>query len=228
MNFLAIETSSDACSVALQTEAGIDEHHVVAPREHTKRLMPMIESLLRLQDLVLTDLDAVILGNGPGSFIGMRISAAVVQGLAFAAGLKIVPVSSLAAVAAEAMSLSGATRVLVAQDARMKDVYLAGFSADADGLPIEVDAVGLHPLSAALPVDGLESKPVAAGAAWHLHAELAASGSEAGLKLVDCRLPRAKFLLGLGVRDWLAGRAILPDALEPEYVRQQVASVPAS
>ena len=70
------------------------------------------------------DLDAIVLGNGPGSFIGMRIAASVAQGLAYGAGLNIVPVSSLAAVAAEVMAETGADRVIVAQDAHMNEVYL--------------------------------------------------------------------------------------------------------
>ena len=94
MRLLAIETSSEACSVALQDGEVIREQHRIEPREHTRILLPMIRQLLDESGLVAKDLDAVVLGNGPGSFIGMRISASVAQGLCFGAGLPLVPVSS--------------------------------------------------------------------------------------------------------------------------------------
>ena len=95
----------------------------------------MIRSVLDNAGLKVSDLDALVLGNGPGSFIGMRIGASVTQGLAFAAGLNIVPVSSLAAIAAEVFGSHSATHVAVAQDARVKQVYLGCFVRDDDGLP---------------------------------------------------------------------------------------------
>jgi tRNA threonylcarbamoyladenosine biosynthesis protein TsaB len=98
MKLLAIDTSSDACSVAVQAGDEVLETHVVEPREHTKILIPMIEELLQQADVVSSELDAVVLGNGPGSFIGMRIGASVAQGICYGAGLQIVPVSSLAAI----------------------------------------------------------------------------------------------------------------------------------
>ena len=101
MKLLAIETSSLACSVALQVDEDIQERHVVEAKAHTRILLPMINTLLGDAGLIVSDLDALVLGNGPGSFIGMRIGASVAQGLAFAAGLNIIPISSLAAVAAE-------------------------------------------------------------------------------------------------------------------------------
>ena len=123
MKLLALDTSSVACTVAVQIGEQVFTRHAEQPREHTRLLMPMIRSVLADADLGLCDLDGIVLGNGPGSFIGMRIAAAVAQGLAFGAGLKIAPVSSLAAVAAEVGS-SGPAHVAVAQDAHMQEVYL--------------------------------------------------------------------------------------------------------
>ena len=138
MNLLALDTSSNACSVALQVGDSIFEKHVVEPREHTKILVPMIEALLREADTRLSELDAVVLGNGPGSFIGMRIGASVAQGLSHGAGIKIVPVSSLAAIAAEVICEHDAQNVLVAQDARMYEVYIGRYRRSSDGLPVAV------------------------------------------------------------------------------------------
>ena len=227
MNILALETSSDACSVALQTDADIDDHHVEAPREHTRILMPMITGLLRANELELGDLDTIVLGNGPGSFIGMRIGAAVAQGMAFGAGLQIVPVSSLAAVAAEAIAVHGARQVMVAQDARMGEVYLARFAASAKGLPVAAGDVCLHKAGDPLPA-GDYTDAFAAGAGWERYPELNASAEQSGIHSAGIRLPKARFLLGLGFSDWQEGKALQPDGLEPAYVRMKVASVPGT
>lgn len=226
MNILAVDTSSDACSVALKTPAGVDERHVVAPREHTRRLMPMIEDLLQSNAVDLNQLSTIVLGNGPGSFIGMRIAAAVVQGLAFSSGLKIVPVSSLAAVAAEAMASHGQAPVYVAQDARMGDVYLARFSPGSPDAPVAEEAVRLHPIAEPITLEPQQTRRLAAGQAWRLHEELRTVAGRLGLEVVDVYWPRARYLLALGEQEWTAGRSIAPEALEPEYVRQQVAAVP--
>ena len=85
---LAIDTSSNACSVALQSGDDIAEKHVVEARAHTKILLPMITDLFQETGIMAAELDAVVLGNGPGSFIGMRIGASVAQGIAYGAGLK--------------------------------------------------------------------------------------------------------------------------------------------
>ena len=87
MKLLAIDTSSVACTVAVSNGDAVIERHVEQPREHTRLLMPMIREVLAESEVALTDLDAIVLGNGPGSFIGMRIAASVSQGLAHGAGL---------------------------------------------------------------------------------------------------------------------------------------------
>ncbi len=135
MNLLAIDTSSPACSVALQAGGDVSDRHEERDREHTRLLTPMIRDLLAEAGLSMPQLDAIVLGNGPGSFIGMRIAASVAQGLAHGAGIDIVPVSSLAAVAAEVFSASDADEVIVAQDAHMNEVYLGAFRRGADNLP---------------------------------------------------------------------------------------------
>jgi tRNA threonylcarbamoyladenosine biosynthesis protein TsaB len=218
MRLLAIDTSSDACSVALQLGADINEKHVVEPREHTRILVPMIDELMQ------ADLDAVVLGNGPGSFIGMRIGASVAQGICYGAGLEIVPVSSLAAIAAEAIEEHGAEKVLVAQDARMHEVYLGRFRADADGLPLAGDDEEIRKIGA---FDDLAEKYVAAGGAWQKFPELLAENREWISDLFDISVPRAGHLLRSGARALQNGGAIAPDALQPAYIRVKVAEKPA-
>lgn len=224
MRLLAIDTSSDACSVALQLGADITEKHVVEPREHTRILVPMIDELMQDAELQLADLDAVVLGNGPGSFIGMRIGASVAQGICYGAGLNIVPVSSLAAIAAETIDAHGADKVLVAQDARMREVYFGRFRRDADGLPLasgdeEIRKIGIF--------DDLADEHVAAGGAWQKFPELLSENRDRISEVVDIEVPRARHLLGSGASAMGNGGAIAPDALLPSYIRVKVAEKPA-
>ena len=224
MKLLAIDTSSDACSVAVQVGEDILEKHVIKPREHTKILVPMIEELLQDAGVALSGLDAVILGNGPGSFIGMRIGASVAQGICHGAGLQIVPVSSLAAIAAEAIDAHGADDILVAQDARMHEVYLGRFHADAERLPVAGDDELICRIG---PLTVPEGEYVAAGAGWRKYPDLLAQNSSLIAATADLIYPRARYLLQLGARSKQAGHGIPPAALVPAYIRSKVAEVPA-
>jgi tRNA threonylcarbamoyladenosine biosynthesis protein TsaB len=225
MKLLAIDTSSDACSVALQLGDVVVEQHIVGEREHTSILVPMIGKLLAEAGVVLPDLDAVVLGNGPGSFIGMRIGASVAQGLCYGAGLKLVPVSSLAAVAAETFDKHRAEKVLVAQDARMHEVYIGYFRRDADGLPKPVGDEEIRGIGA---LEVLDEKCVAAGGAWEKFPKLLAENRERISEVAGVVLPRARYLLDLGARAFREGGAIWPDALLPSYIRVKVAEKPQS
>ena len=227
MKLLALDTSSDACSVALQLDNSISETQVVEPKQHTRLLIPMIRDLLHDAGIDPGDLDAVVLGNGPGSFIGMRIGASVAQGLAFGSGLKIVPVSSMAAVAAEVMEIYSAAEVIVAQDARVNEAYLGIYRNDGDGIPIAVTDEVLQPIEK---IDGLAaasaSELFAAGQAWEKYPALRELNRAAISKIVDVHYPKARYLLGLGMRAWQAGEAIEPENLAPAYIRTKVAEKP--
>lgn len=226
MKLLALDTSTVACSAALLLGEEIVERHEVQPREHTRLLVPMLRALLAEGGLAPGDLDAVVLGNGPGSFIGMRIGASVAQGICHAAGLPLVPVSSLMTVAAEAFEKTGAERVVVAQDAHMHEVYLGAYRLGADGLPLaESDAV-LQPVAAIedLPGGADAANRHAAGAGWRHYPELLALNERRLAGVTDVSWPRARYLLALGQRAYRAGEAIDPAALLPEYVRERVAA----
>jgi tRNA threonylcarbamoyladenosine biosynthesis protein TsaB len=227
MNLLALDTSSDACSVALQTGDDILERHIVEPKEHTNVLISMIRDLRDEAGITLNKLDAIVLGNGPGSFIGMRIGASVAQGLAFGSGLKILPVSSLAAVAAEVMDTHSATEVVVAQDARMNEVYLGIYRRDADGLPFGVVDESIRPIEQIGDVVGTANpKLVAAGKGWRKYPSLLDLNAKSIAKLVDVQYPKARYLLGLATREWESGAVSNPEDLVPAYIRTKVAEKP--
>lgn len=217
MKLLAIDTSTHACSVALGLDGEITEDHRIAPREHTRLLLPMISALLRKASVSLADLDAIVLGNGPGSFIGMRIGASVAQGLCHGAGLQLIPVSSLAAVAAEAIVEHGASDVVVAQDARMHEVYVGVYRIGADGLPQA--ALDEQILSvAALPLaDGCYQ---GAGDGWNRYPELCTANERMLATVLPVPFPRARYLLDIGAA---SGTAIPPAELVPAYLRTTVA-----
>ena len=229
MNLLAIDTSSVACSVALSVQGNVTERHEEQAREHTRLLAPMIRELLGDAGMTARDLDAIVLGNGPGSFIGMRIAASVAQGLAHGAGLKIVPVSSLAAVAAQVLAESDASEVVVTQDAHMNEVYLGAFERAANGLPQSMFPERLHDQT---PIEELEgSSPqgrVAAGFGWERYPALWAANRSAFAGRADILHPSARHLLGLGAEALQQGRAIEPQDLLPAYLRSKVAAKPAA
>ena len=228
MKLLALDTSSLACSVALQVGDDIVEQYEEQPREHTRLLLPMVRSILEQSGVGLNDLDAIILGNGPGSFIGMRIAASVAQGLAHGAGLNIVPVSSMAAVAAEVLVESEADIVLVSQDAHMNEVYLGGYERDQNGLPAEIFPERLQGQDAIVELSKDSNKRrVAAGSGWQRYPALLEK-NRAGFDAVsECLNPRARFLLGLGAQDLKAGLSVVPAEITPAYLRQKVAEKPA-
>lgn len=130
LNILAIDTSSDACSVAVLTNNVITERFQLAPRQHNTLILPMIEQVLKEADLTLSQLNAIAFGCGPGSFTGLRVAASVVQGIAFAADIPVIPISTLNALAQGALHEYGATQVIAAIDARINEIYWAAYQAD--------------------------------------------------------------------------------------------------
>lgn len=220
MILLGLDTSSLACSVALDADGRRYERHATEARQHTRLLLPMIRDVLQRAGRTAADIDTVILGNGPGSFVGLRIAASVAQGLCHGSGATLIPVSSLAVVAAEAIDRHAARRVLVAQDAHLGEVYLAQFDADADGLPVSTKPARLQ-ASAGIP--DLVDDCMAAGAGWQRYPALweANRGQLAGR--LDILYPHAAYLLPLGRRALQDGGAVDPGLLEPAYVREQVA-----
>lgn len=224
MKLLAIDTSSVACSVALQIGEDLVERHEEQAREHTRLLTPMIRDVFAEGGCALPDLDAIVLGNGPGSFIGMRIAASVAQGLAHGAGLHIVPVSSLAAVAAEVFAETDARQVVVAQDAHMNEVYLGGYSRGGANVPEPMFDERLH---GHMPIAELDkngaSGRIAAGAGWQRYPELTSLNEEHFEGFSDVLHPRARFLLAMGAAALRLGQSVDPADLVPAYLRHKVA-----
>lgn len=126
---LAIDTSTDACSVALLHNGTIHSDHQLLPREHTQNILPMVESLLAKQGVAVSQLDGLVVGAGPGSFTGLRIAFGVVQGLAFAINKPVAAVSTLTALAIRTRMLSAhdSGELIATVDARMNELYWAKY-----------------------------------------------------------------------------------------------------
>lgn len=123
---LALDSSTDACSVALNVNGKIFSKFEMAAKSHTQRLLPLVDELLGEAGINLKQLDAIAFGRGPGSFTGLRICMGVVQGLAFGADLPVVPISTLASMALSFHEKYPDEKLIVpALDARMNEIYWA-------------------------------------------------------------------------------------------------------
>jgi len=229
---LAIDTSSEACSVALALDDEIRQRHLHEPLRHAELLLPAIRDVLDEADLTLRKLDFIAFGRGPGSFTSLRIGIGVVQGLAWGADLPVVPVSSLAAVAQQvigpALQKAAETEarfVLAVMDARMSEVFHCTFGVDGGGILTPEYQEAVSP-----PDDVRVSNPratIGAGNGFQRYPEL----SRLGGILMDVKpdvLPHAAALIPLA-RQWLKSHEPLPAAeAQPVYIRNQVADKPST
>jgi tRNA threonylcarbamoyladenosine biosynthesis protein TsaB len=227
MKILALDTATEACSASLCIGDRRLDRYVELERGHAEQILPMIDALLSEAGIGLSALDAIAFGRGPGGFTGVRLAASVVQGLAFGADVGVVPVSSLAAVAQRAIQLEAdASRVLVVNDARMREVYWAEFEV-ALRAPVLIGAEGVGPAdSVQLPAPQNGRSWVAVGrglVAWPVLAERCRA---AGAQVHPDLLPRASEVLTLARTEVAAGRVLAAEAAIPVYVRDNVA-VPA-
>jgi tRNA threonylcarbamoyladenosine biosynthesis protein TsaB len=225
MKILALDTATEACSVALGIGDLVVERYVELERGHAEQILPMVDAVLAEAGVALTGLDALAFGRGPGGFTGVRLAASVAQGLAFGADLGVVPVSDLAAVAQRAAQLApAARRVLVVNDARMREVYWAEFDVGAELRALAEERV--DPPAAVAFTATADAPWVAAGRGLMAWPDLAERCRAAGAALQPGLLPRASDILALA-RPRVAARALLDpaDAL-PVYVRDRVAEPP--
>lgn len=220
MKILALETSTEACSVALALNGTVQDR-VVFGQQHSSRILSMVDALLAEAGLRLHQLDAVAFGRGPGLFTGLRIGTGVVQGLAFGADLAVVPVSSLATLA----QAQDTAHVLTAVDARMSQVYWGAYARDAGGT---LELLGTECVAApqAVPLPpGAGWRGVGSG--WDRYAETLTRrlGTRLQSWLPEC-YPRAREVAALAALGLQRGEAVAPEQALPVYVRNEVARKP--
>ncbi|KGT95719.1 hypothetical protein NG99_02190 [Erwinia typographi] len=220
---LAIDTATEACSVALLNDGNVTAHFELCAREHTQRILPMVQTLLQQEKITLSELNALAFGQGPGSFTGVRIGIGIAQGLALGAGLPLVGVSTLKTMAQSAWRLRGATRVLAAIDARMGEVYWAEYQRDEQGRwqGEETEAV-LTPEAAQARMAALTGEWATVGTGWKAWPQLVESAGPE-LQVTEVELPCAEDMLPLAATAWAEGRAVAVEKAEPTYLRNTVA-----
>lgn len=222
MKLLAIETTGDACSCAIVVDETRYERHRLAPRRHAELVLAMVRELLDEAGLELAELDALAFGRGPGSFTGVRVASSVAQGLAYGAGLPVVPVSSLQALAQGACREGGYTKVLAAFDARMDEVYWGIYAADGDGLMMpqaEECVCAAH----AVPVPPAGDW-VGVGEGWCAYGDvLSARVGERLVSVEAQRLARALDVAILARAAHASGESVAASSALPVYLRNRVA-----
>ena len=226
-HILALDSATDACSVALYRDGEVTSLFELAAKSHTQRLLPMVDELLHSAGCTLKDLDAIAFGRGPGSFTGLRICLGIVQGLAFGANLPVIPVSSLAAIASGFFRESvlhghASLPLLVALDARMDEIYWALFEADeelSEPRMLTNESVGT-PASVVrdATVHVLKQQFIAVGPGWH-YAELAAI-KPAQLSLAVH--PHAEAIVRIAAERFARGETLSVMEAEPVYLRDTV------
>ena len=221
MRILAIDTSGEACSAALLTETGIRQRLALEPRRHADLILGMVAALMGEADLKLQKLDALAFGRGPGSFTGVRIATAVVQGLAFGADLPVLPVSTLAGLAQGQQRRQGARKCLAALDARMGEVYWGRYVLDGQGLMRLVgEEVVTTPALAELSEDaGWQG----AGSGWEAYGDLLRQRLGPRITVIDpAAICESQDLVLIAAADFAAGLALPPEQALPVYLRDRV------
>lgn len=221
LKILAVDTATEACSAALLVGDKLFSRWEEAPRDHTRKILPMVQAVLEDAGISLSDLDAIAFGRGPGSFTGVRIGISVAQGLAFGAGVPLIGISTLAAMAQGAYRLDGAQQVLTAIDARMNEVYFGRYELIDGHMQLVGDEVVSEP-AALVDVRGKLAGPVTCvGTGFETYGETL-SGLADELAVSQVRFPAAEDMLPLARAAWLAGEAVPVEQATPVYLRDKV------
>jgi len=217
VNLIALETSTEYCSLAVSRGAQVLERSFHAGQRHSELALPALRELLRQAALDMHSIDGVAYGAGPGSFTGLRIACGMAQGLALAGDLPVAGIGTLLALAEN----SGADKVIACLDARMGEVYHAVYRNNGGGW-IEMHAPGLYRPDALPPVEGGDW--FAAGSGFRVHGPALARCYGAAISRTDAdAVPNAAAMLRLAMRVFAGGQGGDAAAAVPLYVRDKVA-----
>lgn len=219
LTILAIDTSTEACSVALFHHGSIIGDFVLSAREHTKKVLPMVDSILTEADCHLTQLDAIAFSRGPGSFTGIRIGIGVAQGLAFGADKPLISISTLEILAQGAQRLAGAKQVIVTIDARMNQVYCGQYLYNKTGKwDIQTNEQVISPKEVVHKIRKITERPLFnAGSGFQTYPNLVPESISSG-----ALLPNAKDMLPLAESLWYSRDLVRAEDAEPVYLRNEV------
>ncbi len=217
MRILALETSTEFCSVALWQDGDVRAKSELVGQKHSELLLKQLDALLREVGVRVAELDGIAYGKGPGSFTGVRIACGVTQGLALGADLSVVGVCTLLALA----QASAQSRVIAALDARMGEIYHAAYALQ-DGMWTEISAPCLCKADAAPLVEG--GGWFGAGSGFAAYSEALATRYAGQLDGMDVlAVPQAAAIAVLGAAEFLAGQGVDAALAQPLYLRDKVA-----
>ena len=217
---LALDTVTEACSVALLHQGNITFEDELSPRTHTQRILPMVDGLLKNANLSIKEVDYLAFGRGPGSFTGVRVGVGVAQGLALGAELKVVPISNLTTMAEQAYQELGATEVIALIDARMNEVYFSQLVRTENGWIEKVKEQVCSTERALVQFQLDNDKITVVGTGWAAYPQFAEQNLP--LAISEITLPSAKYMLALAEQEIAKGNVKLVDEIEPVYLRNEV------
>lgn len=219
LTILALDTSTEACSVALLHNGNIISDFVMAQREHTQQILPMVDKILNEAGCTLSQVDAIAFGRGPGSFTGVRIGIGIAQGLAFGADKPLLPISTLATLAQTAYRQVGAMNVVAAIDARMNEVYCGQYQRQQSGewQILAAERVIKPEQVTSIVTLSDKQKVYAAGTGWQAYPNMLANITPSAVLLPDAQdmLPLAEIM-------WQKGERFAAADVEPTYLRNEV------
>jgi len=216
LNILAIETSTEYCSVALWRDGALSGRCERVGQKHSEMLLPMVDDLLQASGSKLQAMNGIAFGKGPGSFTGVRIACSVAQGLAFGAGLQVVGVCTLEALA----EASGRGKVIAALDARMEELYLAAYE-KRDGEWTTVIAPCLCKAEDAPLVEG--NGWFGCGSGFALNDALRTRYGAQLCGVEALAVPQADAVACIAAREFTGGKAVDAALALPLYLRDKVA-----
>ncbi len=221
-NILALDTSTDACSVALQVGEQRTEIFKVIPRRHTHELLPMVKEILAQAQLNVKQLDAIAFGRGPGSFAGIRIATGVTQGLAFAEDLAVIPVSTLATLAQGYYRVHGddTHQIITALDARMDEVYWGSYCIDQGLAKLVTQEAVCAPSDVTVNSD---AKYVAIGSGFNYQSQMSDEVNNLITNSYADFQPHSLDMLAIANQQFIDGNTVSAEQAQPVYLRNQVA-----
>jgi tRNA threonylcarbamoyladenosine biosynthesis protein TsaB len=220
MRVLALDAATEACSVALLANGALISRTIESGKSNALKILRMAEEVMAEAQVSLSMLDGIAAGIGPGAFTGVRISVAVAQGLAFGADLKVVPVTTLEALALQVLE-GPAGRALACLDARMGEVYWGCFAWDAACGVLQTGALHVGPPSSvSLDLDG---QYVGVGRGFSAYPALGTLPGVTTDAVRSTALPNAREIGRLGALRLQAGGALDAADLKPLYLRDKVA-----
>ncbi len=220
---LALDTATENCSVALIVNGKLYARSEIAPRDHTKKVLPMVDDVLKEANITLKELDALAFGRGPGSFTGVRIGIGIAQGLAFGADLPMIGISTLQAMAEASYRLNGKKYVATAIDARMSEVYWGRYVRQENGEWQTYEPECVVPPKALTQNAERDSNIWSkAGTGWGAYAE-ALESLPFETETSDVLYPDAQDIAILAQCEFVKGNTVVVEDSSPVYLRDNVA-----